>query len=154
MTDDTPRPADESQTPPETVPKEQYYRLAADFENYRRAMDQQLVDMNKFGSQSVVLKMVDVMDHMDQAVAHATDAVRGETEWFKGLQKIDEQFHATLKQFGVEKIETANMQFDPVTMEAVSQVSGGESGVVQSELRAGYRMHGRVIRPARVVIYQ
>lgn len=153
MTDATQR-KDETTETPDTIPKEQYYRLAADFENYRKAMDQQLIEMNKFGSQSVVLKMVDVMDHMDQAVAHATDAVRAESEWYKGLQKIDEQFHATLKQFGVERIEVSGKQFDPVTMEAVTQVAGGESGVVQAEMRAGYTMHGRVIRPARVIIYK
>jgi len=151
---DTPRKNDDAPTTPDTIPKEQYYRLAADFENYRKAMDQQLIEMNKYGSQSVVLKMVDVMDHMDQAVSHATAAVRAETEWFKGLQTIDNQFHETLKQFGVERIEAKGKQFDPATMEAVTQMSGGVSGEVQSEMRAGYTMHGRVIRPARVIIYQ
>lgn len=145
------------QPPPEaeaqTVPKEQFYRLAADFDNYRKAMDVQLVDMSKFAAQSVVLKMIDVMDHMDQAVAHATDAVKAESEWYGGLLRIDAQFHETMKQFGVERLDAIGKQFDPVSMEAVSQVDGGASGTVQSQVRAGYTMHGRVIRPARVITF-
>lgn len=149
MTDDTaPQPANG------TVTKDQYYRLAADFENYRKMTEQQLVEMQKFGSQSVVLHMVDVMDLMDKAVAHATDAVKAETEWFNGLKKIDAQFHETMKQFGVERIKTSGQAFDPATMEAVSQAPGGAPQTVHSELRAGYAMHGRVIRPARVIVYQ
>ena len=149
MTDESPQP----QTPADTVPKEQYYRLAADFDNYRKAMEQQLLEVTKFASQSVVLKMIDVMDHMDQAVAHATDTVKGEAEWYRGLQQIDTAFHDTMKQFGVQRITTQGATFDPTMMEAVSQTQGGVSGTVQSELRAGYTMHGRVIRPARVILY-
>lgn len=153
MSDDTQIPAP-AETAVEMIPKEQYYRLAADFENYRRAMDTQLVEMSKFAAQSVVLKMVDVMDHIDQAVAHATDAVKAEVEWFRGIQHIDAAFHETMKQFGVQRIETQGKTFDPACMEAVSQVPGGESHMVQSELRAGYQMHDRIIRPARVTIYE
>ncbi len=143
-----------TQESPETVPKEQYFRLAADFENYRRAMELQLLEIGKFASQSVVLKMVDVMDHMDQAVAHATDAVRSEEEWFRGLTQIDATFHETMKQFGVSRIDTSGKPFDPKTMEAVSMTGGGESQTVKEEVRAGYLMHERVIRPARVIIYE
>lgn len=153
MTDDT-RQSDEAATTPDTVPKEQYYRLAADFENYRKAMDQQLIEMNKFGSQKTVLHVVEVMDHMDHAIAHASDAVRAESEWFKGLKAIGEQFHDALKRMGVERIETGGKVFDPVTMEAIATVPGGESHAVKEEVRPGYVMHDRVIRPARVIIYQ
>lgn len=153
MTDEPTQPA-AAAPEPDTVPKEQFYRLAADFDNYRKMMDRQLVDMSTVAAQNVVLAMVDVMDHMDHAVAHATDAVKADVEWFKGLQAIDAQFHDTLRQFGVERIETTGKPFSPATMEAVSQVAGGTSGTVQSEQRTGYTMHGRVIRPARVIIYE
>ena len=152
MTDDnTAQPAQEPQG--EKIPKEQYYRLAADFDNYRKAMEKRLVEVSDFAAQAVVLKMADVMDHMDQAMMHATETVKAEAEWFKGLTRIDESFHETMKQFGVQRIRTVGKPFDPATMEAVQQVTGGESHTVQSEVRAGYTMHGRVIRPARVIIY-
>ncbi|MBP6886432.1 MAG: nucleotide exchange factor GrpE [Candidatus Pacebacteria bacterium] len=154
MSDELPQsPAEPSAQQSDTMPKEQYYRLAADFENYRKAMDQQLIEMSKFGIQRVVLKMVDVIDLMDHAMAHATEAVRQESEWFHGLEKIDEQFHETMKEYGVVRIDCVGKLFDPATMEAISQVPGGEPDTVQSELRAGYMLHDRVIRPARVILF-
>jgi molecular chaperone GrpE len=149
-----PLPTDETPTTPDTIPKEQYYRLAADFENYRKAMDQQLIEMNKYGSQKTVLHVIEVMDHMDHAIAHASDAVREQSEWFKGLVTIGEQFHEALKRMGVVRIETSGKTFDPVNMEAMATVPGGESHAVKEEVRPGYIMHDRVIRPARVIIYQ
>jgi len=153
MTNDTPQQPPDENPPIDTIPKEQYFRLAADFENYRKAMDQQLIEISKFGVERVVLKMVDVIDLMDQAVAHATDAVKNESDWFGGLEKIDEQFHETMKQFGIQRIESVGKPFDPNTMEAISQIPGGKADTVASEQRAGYTLHERVIRPARVIIY-
>jgi molecular chaperone GrpE len=94
MSDELPQsPAEPSAQQSDTMPKEQYYRLAADFENYRKAMDQQLIEMSKFGIQRVVLKMVDVIDLMDHAMAHAIACARNRmVPWF---EKIDEQFHET-----------------------------------------------------------
>jgi molecular chaperone GrpE len=152
--------SDEQNTPTqepaaeEMIPKAQYYRLAADFENYKKASEQQLLDMSKYGSQSVVLQMVDVMDHVDQAILHASDEVKAASQWWQGMEAIGKQFHETMAKFGVQRIQTVGKPFDPATMEAVSMTSGGESQTVQSEVRAGYTMHGRTIRPARVVIYQ
>lgn len=152
MTDDT---NTQQRAPAEDmIPKAQYYRLAADFENYKKLSEQQLVDMSKFASQSVVLQMVDVMDHVDQAIGHATETVKADATWWKGMEAIGKQFHETMAKFGVQRIETVGKAFDPATMEAVSMTDGGASQTVQSEVRAGYTMHGRTIRPARVVIYQ
>ena len=150
MTDE-PKHQDEQQ--PETIPKEQYLRLAADLENYRRRMESELSDMAKFGATRVVESMVDVMDLLNAAIQHAPPEVQQQAEWFKGLENIDKQFIETMKKFGVQRIEAVGKPFDPTAMEAISMVEGGESQVVQSEVRAGYKMHDRVIRPSRVIIY-
>lgn len=137
----------------ETVPKEQYYRLAADFDNYRKRMEQELADIVKFSGMRVVQEVVDTMDHLDAAVRHAADEIR-RGEWFRGLEQVDKQFLETMKKFGVERISTVGQRFDPALMEAVGMVPGGESHVVKEEVRPGYKMHERVIRAARVIIYE
>lgn len=139
---------------PEMIEKEAYLRLAADFENYRRRMESEITDIAKFGGTRVVQEVVDVMDHLDVAVRHAPERIRAETEWFNGLERVDEQFLETMKKFGVTRIATTGQSFDPATMEAVGMVAGGKSQTVKEEVRAGYLMHERVIRPARVVIYE
>jgi len=115
-------------------------------------MEQQLTEVAKFGGQSVTLSMLDVLDHLDQAIAHAPPDTP--PEWFAGLRQGGEQFDETMRKLGVKRIETVGTTFDPATMEAVSMVPGGESHQVKEEVRAGYTLHERIIRPARVIIYQ
>ncbi len=134
------------------IEKEKYLRLAADFENYKRMMEQQLTEVAKFGAQSVVLSMLDVLDHLEKAIAHAPPDIP--PEWLTGLKHVGKQFAGTMGKLGIKRIETAGMTFDPATMEAVSMVPGGESHQVKEEIRAGYTLHERIIRPARVIIYQ
>jgi molecular chaperone GrpE len=143
---------DEPTSQPEMIEKEKYLRLAADFDNYKRAMEQQLTEVAKFGSQAVVLRMVDVLDLLDQAIAHAPPDTP--PEWLKGLRQVGKQFNETMRTCGVTRIETTGTVFDPATMEAVTMTEGGESQRVKEEVRAGYTLHDRVIRPARVIIYQ
>lgn len=136
----------------EMVEKEKYLRLAADFENYKRAVEQQMAEVAKFGISRVVLDMLDVLDHLEQAVAHAPPDTP--SEWLKGLRQVDQQFRKTMGTYGVSRIETDGKQFDPAKMEVISSAVGGESHQVKEEVRAGYTLHDRVIRPARVIIYQ
>lgn len=137
---------------PEMIEKEKYLRLAADFENYQKGTERQMAEMAKFAGQSVILQMVDVMDLLEQAIAHAPPDTP--PEWLNGLHQVGKQATATMQRFGVTRIDTTGKAFDPVTMEAVSMTDGGESQQVKEEVRAGYTMHDRVIRPARVIIYQ
>ncbi len=118
---------------------EKYLRLAADFDNYRKRMDAELAQAVKFGNTTLLLEIADVLDAIERSSA--------EYDMGKLLEQI-------LKKHGMERIETAGKEFDPTIMEAVSMVGGGSSHHVKEEVRAGYRMHDRVIRPARVVVYQ
>ena len=138
----------------EEVTKEQHLRLAADFENYKKMIERQLVDAIKFANQSVGVAMIEVMDHFDQVIAHAPESARASDEWYQGLEQTGKSFHEAMRQYGVERIQTEGKLFDPTIMEAVSQMSGGPPDKVHSEIRAGYKMHKRVIRPARVIIYK
>jgi molecular chaperone GrpE len=119
-------------------------------------MEQQLASAVHYAAQPVVLAMVGVMDHYDRALAHANEEVRSQTEWYRGLEHTGREFHETMKKFGVERIASVGKVFDPALMEAVQMKppdTPEHSGTVESELQAGYTLHGRVIRPARVIVY-
>lgn len=126
--------------PPDMIEKEQYLRLAADFDNYRKRMEQELATTIAFGNQKILLEIADVLDVIDRAKMREYDVA--------GL------LEQIIKKQGMIRIETIGKAFEPLTMEAVSMTEGGESQTVQSEVRAGYQIHDRVIRPARVIIYQ
>jgi molecular chaperone GrpE len=138
----------------EVVPRETYLRLAADFDNAKKEHAQMLEAMTKFATMPMVQQFLEVLDTLEDAIAHAPEPVRGETSWYAGIEQMHKQLVETLGRVGAERIETENQSFDPATMEAVSSVPGGEGNTVQAEQRAGWRMHGRVIRPARVVVFQ
>ena len=131
---------------------EKYLRLAADFDNYRKRVEQEMTDIAKFGSRSVVLDMLDVLDHLEQAIAHAPPDTPA--DWLKGLKQVQRQFEAAVQKAGAKRIDSQGKKFDPNMMEAVHMVEGGPSHQVKEEVRAGFTLHDRVIRPARVIIYQ
>ncbi|HXV27186.1 MAG TPA: nucleotide exchange factor GrpE [Candidatus Paceibacterota bacterium] len=146
---------DEVKTEAKTVEKEKFLRLAADFENFRKEQARMQEEMAKFASQAMTLRMLEVLDTLQEAVAQAPGSVRENTDWFAGLENTVAQFRQVLQKAGAEPMDiSGGAELDPVTMEAVTAVPGGASGTVQSVQRAGWTMHGRVIRPARVIVYQ
>lgn len=118
---------------------EQYLRLAADFENYKKRMNQEVASAVQFGNEKILLEIADVLDAINRS--------GGEYDMRKLLEQI-------LQKHGMKRIDTAGKQFDPNTMESVHMVDGGPSHQVKEEVRAGFTLHDRVIRPARVIIYQ
>jgi len=144
-------------TPPEPevpmIEKEKYLRLAADMDNLRKAQAQAATEMAKWSAQAVVTDVLELSDLLDTALAQAPPELADST-WYAGVKQVAKQFSEKLKRYGVSRIETVGATFDPGTMEAVHMETGGESQTVKQEVRAGYTMHERVIRPARVIIYQ
>ncbi len=132
-----------------TEPDERYLRLAADFENFRRRKNQELVDRSRYGSEEAARALLPILDNLRRAVAHASE---DPTELVTGLQLTVREFESALERLGVTPIETEGQPFDPALHEAI----GGEASesvqvdTVAIELQRGYRLHDRVLRPALV----
>ncbi|MEK7637812.1 MAG: nucleotide exchange factor GrpE [Patescibacteria group bacterium] len=135
------------------IEKEKYLRLAADMDNLRKMQGHAAAEMAKWSAQAVITDMLELSDLLDTALAHAPPGATGGA-WYEGLKQISKQFLGKMKRYGVSRIETAGKIFNPNTMEAAQMVGGGGSHQVKEEVRAGYLMHERVIRPARVIIYE
>lgn len=120
---------------------EKYLRAVADLENYKKRMETEITHAIQFGNERILLEIADVLDAIDRS-GHEYD-----------MGKLLEQI---LTKHGMTRIETRGTQFDPNTMEAVQMVPSvdGTSAAhsVQSEVQAGYTLHGRVIRPAKVIV--
>lgn len=148
------RPDDSGHSGGEMVEKDLYLRVVADFENFKKEQAKFAEHMARFASLAVVTKMLDVLDLLDQAVQAAPSDIREQKDWFTGIERVRKEFEDTLIKAGAERMKIEKKEFDPATMEAVGTVPGGESGTVQSQQRAGWTMHGRVIRPAQVIVFQ
>lgn len=133
--------------------KKQYLYLRADFDNYRRQAIKERSDLVKFGAEPAIKEFLNVLDNLDRA-AHTP--VNGETlEAYKnGLELIITQFKKSFERFGVEEINCEGQPFDPNVHEALSSMSNPDlpNNTVGQVFKKAYRLHGKVIRPAQVVV--
>lgn len=130
-----------------------YLYLYADFENFKKRAQKERADLIKYGWESVARDLLQVVDNFERAIGHMpkdTDKNFGE-----GLKMISSHFLGILQRQGVEIIDTKDKAFDPNLHEAVGQVPSElpEGTIVKEEMR-GYNLHGRLLRPARVLISQ
>ena len=127
-----------------------YLRLAADFENFRRRKDQELIDSRRFASEEAARALLPVLDNLRRAVEHAPEG-GAEDDLVNGLTLVIREFDGALERIGVTPVPGEGAPFDPAVHEAI----GGEEDdvdhdTVSAVLLPGYRLHDRLLRPALV----
>jgi len=129
-----------------------FLRLAADFDNYKKRARQDQFDTINYASATVVERLLPVLDDFQRALDHAPDDV--DEGWLKGLRLTYQKLQEILSAQGVEAIEAVGSAFDPKLHEAVGSEESSEhpEDTVVLELRRGYRLRDRVIRPALVKV--
>jgi molecular chaperone GrpE len=131
---------------------DQLQRLQADFQNYRRRMTQERLEAASRGKEDVLRGLVPVLNNFRLALQHAdqdANAVR------QGVQMIWQQFEGFLRDQKVEPIPTVGQVFDPAYHEVLSTVPAtAETPVntIVTEVKAGYRLDGRLLAPAQVIV--
>lgn len=127
-------------------------RVAAEFENYRKRAAREREDTLARSSQRLVQALLPVLDSFDQAFAHQAQTP-GEEQLLAGVHGTFHQLMDILAGEGLEPVPGVGEDFDPVVHEATA-VTGGADGhlVVAEELRRGYLLKGRLLRPAMVVV--
>ncbi|BCJ88604.1 nucleotide exchange factor GrpE [Effusibacillus dendaii] len=126
-------------------------RTGADFDNFRKRARQEKEDLGKFGALRFVQEILPALDNFQLALAADTSDAESLK---KGVEMVYRQLQSSLEKEGLKAIEAVGLPFDPNLHEAVMQVPSDEhaSGTVVEELRKGYLMHERVIRPAMVKV--
>jgi molecular chaperone GrpE len=129
-------------------------RLRADFENYRKRIDIEKQQLQQSASAATIMRLLPVIDTIERAVAHAP-AELAENKWAQGVVSVGKNLDKTLSELGLARIAaTPGTPFSPELHEAVmmDEDAQGEHEVVAEELRAGYALHGQVIRPSMVKV--
>lgn len=127
--------------------EQQNLRLLADFENQRRRRERDQEELRVQVLQEAVLALLPVADDLSRALqaALAEDPLRA------GVSMIEKSLQDLLRRFGAEPIEAIGQMFDPGMHDAVGEEPSEEPpGTVVQELRRGWRLAGRVVRPALV----
>jgi molecular chaperone GrpE len=127
-------------------------RLAADFDNFKKRARQEQLETMRYAAATLAERLLPVLDDAERALEHAPDAV--DETWLKGVRMTFRKLEEVLGSVGVERIEAVGATFDPSQHEAIGSEDSQEHAedTVLSELRPGYRMHDRVLRPALVKV--
>jgi molecular chaperone GrpE len=146
---------------------EMLQRLQAEFENYRKRTVRQQTDLLQRASEGLIEQLLPVLDALDLALAHAEIDDANADQMKAALVQIDALMRKILSHEGLERIDASGVPFDPAIHDAVAYVPVGpveaeedvdaekkrtDHGRVSEVLRAGYRLHGRVVRPAMVKV--
>ena len=125
-------------------------RTQADFENYRKRITRMQEEQSARAASDLVTKLLPVLDTLDLALAHQTEASAG-SEDAKALVASRSMLLDVMGKEGLERLDQAEVPFDPEVHDAVAKVEGdGGEVMVDEVLRSGYRWKGQVLRPAMV----
>ena len=125
-------------------------RLQAEFENYRKRVLKEQTRAVELAAQPLVLRILEVLDEFDLALIAAERQPDFE-QFRKGVELVYAKLIDSLRAEGLERIEAEGHAFDPTEHEALMQTGDGEGEPHIAEVfRQGYRLKGRVIRPASV----
>ncbi len=134
--------------------RDRHLRLAAEFDNYRKRVARERIELSDRAQATFIARLLDVLDDLDRLVASdggtSAETLRG------GLSLVDRKLRKELEAAGVERIDPAGQPFDPAEAEAVSIVpppDPSKDHTVAATFQTGYRFKGTLVRPARVQVY-
>jgi molecular chaperone GrpE len=132
-------------------------RLQADWDNYRRRTAQERLDERSRATEKLVEGLLPVIDDLERAIAHASGAAEtdeGLRQFSDGVEAVRQKMVGVLTKEGVETIDPAGEPFEPLSHQAVGRVEDKDSydETVAEVYQKGYRMGGKVIRPAMVTV--
>ena len=134
---------------------ERLLRTTADFENFKKRAARERQDAARFANEGLIQKLIPVLDNFEMATAaaHSNPANSGESLQ-TGIAMIQQLLKSALAEAGVEEVDATGKPFDPNLHEAVSQQESAEvaEGHVIQQLRKGYKLRERLLRPATVVV--
>jgi molecular chaperone GrpE len=133
--------------------QDQYARLAADFDNYRKRMREEQESLVRYGAQKSVMELLPVLDNLERATASLSEN-SDPALLYKSFSVVLKQLMDGLDALGVKKIQAIGQPFDPQYHEAVNRMPSTEypENTNMYEAQSGYQLHDKVIRPAMVVV--
>jgi molecular chaperone GrpE len=133
--------------------KELALRAAADLDNYRKRMARERDDAVKYANTTFLEKLIPILDNFELGLQAAKSGT-GSSSILDGMAMVQRQLQDFLASSGVEAFDAEGKPFDPNLHEAIAQEENAEvpEGQVIRQLRKGYRLRDRLIRPANVVV--
>jgi molecular chaperone GrpE len=132
--------------------RDQLLRTAADFDNFRKRTRKDVEDAQRKGLERALLEVLPVADNLERAVQAAQQS--GDlNSVVEGVTMVLRFFEDAMSRLGVERVKSLGQGFDPGLHEAVQHIESDQpAGTVVSEMTPGYRLSGKLLRPAMVAV--
>ncbi len=132
--------------------QEQLQRLMAEFDNYRKRVEREKTEAIERGKEAVILNMLEALDNLDRALATGRAEGGNLADFLAGVELIQRQITDGLSSLGVKPIPAVGEAFDPMVHEAIATDETDEykPNTVLVELKRGYTLGGRLLRPSLV----
>lgn len=130
--------------------RERAMRTLADFDNFRKRSQRESQEFRRYALLEPMRELLGVADNLDLALSAQGSA----DDLKRGVEMIHRQMQELLRRFGLTEVAAVGQPFDPTQHEAVAREESGEvkAPTVVAELRRGYKMHDRLVRPAMVKV--
>jgi len=136
-----------------SVLAEKYLRLAAEFDNFKKLAAREIENRIRNANEELIVQLLPVLDNLERTLANIPDK-KEFVPIREGIELTYKEFKKVLARFGLEEIESVGKEFDLNLHEAVMMVEDEKhpSNTVVQEHQKGYKLNGKVIRHAKVVI--
>ena len=143
--------ATEPQKPAEPDWKDQYARLLADFDNFKKRTARDREDTYRYAEAEILRDILPAVDNLALALGNAKDK---ESDFVKGVQLVYDTFLKALKEHGAEPFDSVGEALDPERMEAIATLPSEdvEEGKVSNEVKRGWMLKEKLLRAAQVVV--
>lgn len=133
---------------------DRHLRLAAEFDNFRKRVARERLELVDRAQAGLVIKLLDVLDDVDRIAA--SEPSTPAPALLEATQLVDKKLRKELEAAGLERIDPLGLAFDPAEHEAVSVIPPErpeQDHTVAQTFQVGYRFKGSLVRPARVLVY-
>lgn len=134
--------------------KDKYLRAKADLANFQKRAEKERLEGLRYANAGLIKALLPVIDDIERVVQSSPEAESASNPLLSGVRMTLENFRKVLSQFHVECIDAAEQPFDPMVHEALMEQSSPAHPprTVLSVVARGYRLHDRVLRPAKVIV--
>jgi molecular chaperone GrpE len=131
--------------------KDQYARLLADFDNFKKRTARDREDTYRYAEAEILRDILPTVDNLALALGNAKDK---ESDFVKGVQLVYDTFLKALKEHGAEPFDSVGEALDPERMEAIATLPSEdvEEGKVSNEVKRGWMLKEKLLRAAQVVV--
>ena len=133
--------------------KNSYTRKLAEFQNFTKRKENEVAEMRKYASEGIIVKLLDNIDNLERAVDASKESQNFDS-LIEGVNMILNNLKHLLAEEDVEEIEAAGKEYDPYEHKAMITENKEEldDNVVVQVFQKGYKMKGKVVRPAMVTV--